>query len=548
MKSIKLLAVYLGAVVLLSACHADKLDFNKVKLPPYKGVWVLDVGATTYTVKELIRELKVDSTKIIDNPTSKQISVVERDTTIFKEISKVLAIRDFTSPPAEVSPISQAMVATPPAGDETIGEELKFTQPQDRVSPANATDIELDSVFYKAGTLKLTINSTLPVDVEDYTLTLTDVVNAQDQPLTFTGDLSARATRELSKPIAGYKFKLKKKTTGATPGYEFKGRFTGTMKVNGSRNLNTNQKITYTLAVENAAFSKAFGYFGNRTIPNVQNKIIKVSLFKDIEDTGIQFNRPEVKLIFDNSFGVPMYVDLKQISVSKNGSRIGSLTGKITDSLQYIRHPNIKEVGQTKNSTHEIDTDNSNLKTLLNQYPDQFNISLSAELNRYKLSTGNNKNFVLDSSKLRVITDLIIPLDVKIEDFQRDFVTNIGNFNLPNADTITLIAITENKMPVDGKMDLQLLDERASVLFEQTNIQFIKAFDPSRNNTGEAPEQTTSNVKLYRGNGYDELLSATAINLKMTLTTFQADQDKYVPFYSDASIKVRLKLKAHFKL
>lgn len=516
-------------------CNTGELDFDDIKIPNYKPNVSVVIGETTYTVQELIEKVN-DSSIDISTDNANLLSVAYRDTVRFDDYLSLVELENVSNP-GIITPNSLPIVSSPTSQNVTIPtQDLSFTYN----SPNNE---ELDSVKYSAGTIIMDIQSDYDSDVE-YQLTLTDIINLDTgNPMVLSGTLSGNGSDRVTQSLTNHKTVI---VRGTGPGNVniFSGKFDGTIKVKVGDNVNGTEQIKYTIEIQEADFSEIYGWFGDKTV-SLQEKTINADFFKGFSESGIVFGTPQINLYISNSFGIPMGLNLDKISTSNESGTSQNLSGNVTTSPQSVRSPSIDELGKSLSSVIRIDENNSNLRDLLAISPTSFNIAVSAKAN-YENGSDQNRNFVSSKSQVEAITEVNLPLNVQLKNFSRDFRTNIEGFDFKDADTIKLILKTENQLPFDGTIDMQFLAADSSVLFQYKDILLLSSPEVPSLGKVKEPAINKAVVPVYIGNGYQELLDASTLNLIMKVNSYKANEDNFVKIFSD--YKVVLKVSAQAKV
>ncbi|MEO9965236.1 MAG: hypothetical protein ABJF11_05585 [Reichenbachiella sp.] len=523
-------AAVLGLItVLFSMCNTGELDFDNIETPNLTSHNSLVIGQTTYKIKDLIEKLEDPRIEITED-NANLLSISYRDTTFFNDYLSIVELEDISNP--GVIDASLTPIAGSPTNQDVVipTQDLSF----EYSSPNNE---ELDSVVYSAGTIALVIENGFNQDIE-YELTLTDVVNrSSGDPMVLSGTLPANGTDNVNESLVGFKTIIV--FDNATSTNLFSGQFDGILKVKTGDFVNGTEFINYTLSITDADFSEIFGWFGNKTI-DIESQSIDVDFFEGISENSLEFGSPEMNFYVENSFGVPMGLNLSGISASNaEGSNL-ALSGDAVSSPQLVRAPGTTQVGSSVSSIINVDETNSNLRELLGISPNLFEVTVDATANYNNDSDTGDRNFVSSGSEVEVITEINLPLIVKMNDVQRDFGTGIEGFDFEEADTINLVLTTVNQMPFEGTVDMQFLAADSSVLFEFTDIAFLQVPEIPVSGKIEEPITTKDTVSVYRENGYQELLDASILNIVTHFTTFEASEDTYVKIFSDYELILKV--------
>ncbi|KPK86647.1 MAG: hypothetical protein AMS27_04590 [Bacteroides sp. SM23_62_1] len=167
--------------------------------------------------------------------------------------------------------------------------------------------------------------------------------------------------------------------------------------------------MSYQLSVNNISYSVIYGYLGIMNI-TIDPQTFPVSFFNSIIDGTFHFEEPELKLYFENSFGLPIQVIMTDFyAISREGNQL-AITGDSVPSPSYpriIRYPSISEVGLTAYDSLILNPDNTNLFEALESSPGSISFGVETETN----PSGNiNENFITDNSQYSVKAKLILPL------------------------------------------------------------------------------------------------------------------------------------------
>lgn len=167
--------------------------------------------------------------------------------------------------------------------------------------------------------------------------------------------------------------------------------------------------LNYTLGINDLDYSAIFGYLGIMNIM-VDPQTFPISFFNSIIDGTFHFEQPELKLNFENSFGLPIQVIMTDFYVvSREGDQI-AITGDSVPSATYpriIHYPSLSEVGQTVYDSIILTPGNTNLFEALESSPGSISFGVTAETN----PSGNvSENFITDESQYGVKAKLTLPL------------------------------------------------------------------------------------------------------------------------------------------
>lgn len=516
------------AVLCFASCNVDQLDFDNIETPPYKATVVASIGETTYTIDSLIASIS-DSIETETGPTG-QLSIIYRDTTLFDDPDEFLTIGDVSNN-GNINP-NITIPGSPSDQDVDFSQDLTFDYQPDGGE-------ELDSVYFGAGDASISVNSTFDADA-DIELKLFSITNYNTgDTMVFNGTVPANGTLNLNQSLEFFRahFNL---INGVN---SFSGQFNGTLHVQTGDNINASDQLTYTLSFSNPEFKGIFGYFGEEAI-TLPGQTIEFDVFNDIEPGGLEFNNAEIILSVDNSFGIPMGLNLDQVSSSNTAGTQVVLNGSVTQGPQTVRAPKITSVGGSLPTTITIDKDNSNINDLFNISPNFFNFSVTGSANFGNDSDPKERNFLTDSSKVETVIEVRMPLDFKLEGFtiNADFDFEIGTDSLSlYADTLKLRIKSENQMPINGSTDIEFVDASGTVLLQKTGVQVISSPEvPAIGKIEYENRMIAEDFVVLNNEDLEKIQGITKIKMVVNVDSWEASNGEFVKIYSDYELVMKL--------
>ena len=126
---------------------------------------------------------------------------------------------------------------------------------------------------------------------------------------------------------------------------------------------------------------------------------------------------------------------------------------------------------------------------------------------------------------------------MQLKDFEYDTEFQLDDLSrLEDSQSITLILLTTNELPIGGEIDVEFLDSNGEVFDNILNISILESptsFD-SENKTLEASSLETR-VTLDEGK-ISSLTSAESLRITVRFSTFGAQQNQFVKIFSDYSL------------
>jgi len=152
-----------------------------------------------------------------------------------------------------------------------------------------------------------------------------------------------------------------------------------------------------------------YGYLGQHDIDLGQNYFV-VDFYQPIPAGSFHFEDPRLKIITENSYGIPMDVFFNTISFATRYERNRQLTGSGVPDEQNpwpIAYPSADKPGTLVKDSIEINNNNSNLADILDQVPERMTFSAKASTN----PDGDTvENSVTPESKASAKVNLVLPL------------------------------------------------------------------------------------------------------------------------------------------
>ena len=404
----------------------------------------------------------------------------------------------------------------------------------------------LDSIITDMFTLNQHITTNIQHDL-DINIMYKDVVK-NGQPLDTTISISANEApydETITQNLEGYTIK----TLDSLDNRYLRMRYQVT--INGSGNdLNQNDSLSLVTTVNNIDMQSAYGYIGQDTLMAQKGKI-PVNLFNETENGTVEFATPSFKFFIENSYGVPIQIDLKNAKAYREGTT-DSTNLTFTSSVNpfNINFPEFSknEVGQTVRDTITISAENSNLEEILKKNPTHIKFESQG------LSNPNSPdyqsaiyNFVTENSQFRVNSELYLPLHLRADGFSmKDTVELNMNDIIGDSTDITELTAkfkTINELPADVDFQVYFLDSTYTMvdtLFDEGDRPVIKSAVTDDNGEMLSPTEKISKMTFYEDEISDLSKVRNAVFEAGLKTSDFSDTTKKVKFYSDYSFKFRM--------
>jgi hypothetical protein len=225
--------------------------------------------------------------------------------------------------------------------------------------------------------------------------------------------------------------------------------------------------INYYVTINNLKYSAIYGHLGNINIP-VDQQTLMIDFFDTPEDGTFYFEQPELRFIFNNSFGLPVQVIVNNFQ-ALSGSENRVIGGPGVPSLEnekVIKYPTLAQFGKGVWDSISLNNSNSNLSDAMQISPDRVVFDAEGITN----PAGNDTyNFITENSQLNITSKLILPIygytdfmnisDSVRYDFE-DFFKNPPR----EIKRMALRLNFKNGFPVDISSQIYLLDDSHNIV------------------------------------------------------------------------------------
>ncbi len=404
-------------------------------------------------------------------------------------------------------------------------------------------DAELTSGVFKGGNLILTANSTFSETVE-LTLSMPSFTNRQ------TGEIisvdvtldGANPTFNLTESLSQFDVDFTLDKDGNTTTNNLVLEISGVVYVEQGSQITAADELTYSVQLVDIDAEKVYGDFKQHPY-SISSDLVEIDFFNDFQNSGESFfANPSISIDFENSFGVPMGVDINSVYAdAHNGQRI-DLTGDIVTNTQVITAPTLAEEGSISQSNITINNANSNLHDLISSRPTQFYFDIDATTNPAEAPA--QENFILDTSTLIANVRVELPLEIRFRDIVLE---NSIDFNPIeedyDADNLNIIINTENNLALAGNLTLVFVDENGRLLHtEIIDGAFYAAPVDSDGYSNAAAKKRT--VVSFDKLTFDEVQFADKIRTFVTFNSYDSENGTVVKLRADDQLKIKLSIDA----
>jgi hypothetical protein len=324
--------------------------------------------------------------------------------------------------------------------------------------------------------------------------------------------------------------------------------------IHSGNDINAGEEVNVDMNFKDMIFKSAYGYFGDYDTLLIDNERFEFDLFEYKFEGNVYFGDPRINLIVDNSLGLPIGVNLFGLTA------FSQKTGIETDiafepgvNPFLVNAPDLSQFGQSVVTEISVNKTNSNIEDVTNTTLSYIDYSARAITNPSGLPTQDN--FVIDSSRASVDFEVVLPMDLRAEDFELEDTVDFDLSGIPEEndtikiDTFQIRMATTNSMPVEINMQVVFVDELYDVidsLFSGGEENVIK--QPEVNANGDVTSAGENEIFVDFTDRVYRMRDTRHAMVRLTFETAEQGQ-KMVKFYSysELSFKLGSKIKISIK-
>ena len=314
---------------------------------------------------------------------------------------------------------------------------------------------EIDKIVIKSASFDFNINygikANASIEISIPAVTKNNV--AFNETINLVSDYNSATTLTTSFSLDGYEVDL----TQINPGSNELKIIINPSILNSNQffDFSVNDQVSVDVELKNMQISLVEGYFGNSTV-NITPNTADLDFGNNDFLEYFSFKEPVIKLLFDNSLGLPMSLGIDLNLEGKNGNEDLDLSSKLNNFVIA----GAPSYGQMVTSTLVIDNQ-TNIVEAMDVKPNKATIGGNVVLN----PTGKIKNFAQDTSKLRVRVDLEIPLYGTVNNYVfLDTLEQDMSDILTNVEDVVLKTTIINDLPINGSIQLYFADENYIII------------------------------------------------------------------------------------
>lgn len=524
--------------LLLYACvKKDDFDFSRVAELNWNPDLAFPLVNSSLTAKDIIT--KGDRDGKIEIGTDFFCTLVYKDEIFSKRAEDLVQFPQQNLPDLDYNLTPLAVAAFSVAG---TGGAINFNSSAVASFDPGPSNVQVDSVAYKAGQLSVQVSS----DVQhDATVQVSFPARKNGAPLQSNSSLNAGNSYSSTSNIdlSGSVFDMTNGGQSNKLPIAINVSFTkGT-----NANPGTNNKITIRLVLSNLKFQRLHGDVGTLELLS-DFDTLDFALFKNSLYTG-NIKHADPKLVVDmaSSFGVPIEVNFSNVIGKVLGGATFPINGAGVSDPLFINPVPFSQAGTFINAGRTISKANSNIQTVVNSNPDQLIYKLATKSN-YS-GTPPQRNFMLDSSMVKVNTRMELPLNGVAENFTLEKKFDFEFKESDQVESALIRTFVRNGFPIALNMQIYFTDSNNIILDSlitntQNNLVVSAAAIDGTGKVTVPSNNTTDNYMEQQR--WAKLSTCRYLVLKARVDSAPAATDIKIfsDYLLDVKIAARVKLKA----
>jgi len=319
--------------------------------------------------------------------------------------------------------------------------------------------------------------------------------------------------------------------------------------INSGNPINPDDKCDILTSFNDLGFYSVFGFIDSRDLITESGEF-EISLFDDNPDlASLVFNDPRINISTSNSVGIPMEIELD--SVIATSSRDGStIELAFTEGHPFvIGAPGIDQMGERVETEININKNTSNINELLASAPSKITYKIFA---RTEEGNMEDQHFILDTSKLDVALEILLPLDFKSSGFAfndtLEFEVGEEGVDTSLIKFAQVSVTTLNELPLELELQVYLLDSTHALvdsIFDGDAIILGASEVDVQGNLTQAVEETNSIA--FPAEKLEKLKDVAYMQVEARMITSGLG-DQFVKLYSDYSLDFEISMSANFRI
>ena len=272
-------------------------------------------------------------------------------------------------------------------------------------------------------------------------------------------------------------------------------------------------------------FSYMEGFFGNREYP-LTGSAIPIGIFNNWISGGFSFDKPELEIGVENSFGFPVTVFFSRLDLTTLSGNIFEIESTAIEGGIEFGYPVIGEGPVIKNTSFSINAQNSNIEQAFNEKATMVNYDILAVAN--PIVEDPIVGFFDEDSFFTINTSVKLPIHTRIDELllSENFELDLGDFE--QIESGEIIFAIKNGMPLNAK--IQILFENPAGIFEDYLLDGSWTSVLANDQEGGAIDDQMQQVFRYpmSETSWEKIRQSDRMRINIKLNTENMANDEYI--------------------
>jgi len=430
------------------SCTEDYFEFNDIKVDDWNPELALPLVNSSLSLEDLI--VKTDSNGLVqENPNDGLLEVVY-DGQVFSSQQKL----NVQLPNQRIQESFRLPTPIPPNPN---GGSFNQSFTTDVDFDNNGTDLEVDSILVKNGSLRLVVENEFQhnVLIEVKFLSFknssgSDLVLNFNLPPAPNASSSTAASSLIN--LDNYMVNMSKDRNGNATVNKIPIEISATFNLTPNTGSTPSDAINIRADIDNLDFREFYGYIGSNSL-DLEEDTIVTSLFKNFTKGTFFIRNPTLDVSISNSFGIPVNFNFDKIQGRNSDRNPDKININLPQNPIALNFP--KSFGSAK-TDFQLNNANSNIDSVISFLIKEIIYNSNGAFNPDGKTS--DRNFLTDTSKLGLDVKLTIPFDGSAFGVQLVDTIDFVFENAANTEEGLIRVKVENSFPLDAKLQLIFLD------------------------------------------------------------------------------------------